>query len=308
MDIRDPGGFLWKNVQKVVWTVHFDNPSLFWLNPNDVDASRLGDSMRLVFRYTYGEEECRKLSADMERVARDLYDSRISEYGHEYDVEMAVHDFLASEVTYMLDRGDRDMFTAVGPLIRREGVCDGISQATSYLLNCYGVRCGILHGPMRGSSEKHSWNIVFLGNEAYHLDVTWDLWEGGKPTKAFFNVTDADMRRSRDWKLRLKCDSVRLNYHRLNGLSFGSASEAGDHLHRNLRSGKDIEVKVTGNEDPEHVMEVLLSSSRFSDQVEHIRGSDVYGVTSTRRFPWLHRFLRVPLLRPYIFYLSPQSS
>lgn len=294
-DVRldDPDGRLVDKVEKIVRIVHYDNPGLFWLRWNTVRWSSGGRSCRVFFDYTYTEEECRSISAEMEAVARRLYDEKVSKCDHEYDVELAVHDYLASTVTYLLDGPEEEIYTAVGPLVHRRGVCDGISQATSYLLNCYGVRCGVLHGPIKGSTESHAWNVVFLGNEAYHLDVTWDLWEKGGRTMAFFNVTDEDMRASRDWRLRLSCDATALNYHRLNGLCFRTEAEACRYLGRNLRIGAPTEVKILGTADLNSIVRRLSKTLGRSFSVRRIEGSNVYSVSGASLVDGFARLLGV---------------
>ena len=55
-------------------------------------------------------------------------------------------------------------------LTKNIAVCDGYAAAYKYLLEQVGIRAEIC------SSEKlrHSWNIVYIDDVPYHVDVTWD--------------------------------------------------------------------------------------------------------------------------------------
>ncbi len=65
--------------------------------------------------------------------------------------------------------------TAYGALVNRASVCQGYAMAYMYLLNRVGIRNYYC------SSEKlyHAWNIVYIDDKPYHVDVTFDdiNWE-----------------------------------------------------------------------------------------------------------------------------------
>lgn len=257
--IADPSGDILNQLDRVIEVIHLDYPRLFWLH----DSSYVfdGDAVTVRFYYHMTEAECNRMLASMEGVAKGLFDSRIHNCKSEYEVEMAVHDYIASTVVY-LDDSERqaEMHTALGPLVLKKGVCEGISLAVAYLLNCYGVRCGTIGGNIIGGGP-HAWNIVLLENEAYHLDVTWDLQQTNfRDNHAFFNVNDAEMRRSRTWNLKLKCDSTRLNYHQVNGVAFSTLAEAECYIgKRHLVLPKKIDLRI---EEQVTVDQVLAAAKR----------------------------------------------
>lgn len=59
---------------------------------------------------------------------------------------------------------------AYGALAKGVSVCDGYAQAYMYLLN----RVGIANRYCSSKEMSHGWNIVYIDNLAYHVDVTHD--------------------------------------------------------------------------------------------------------------------------------------
>jgi hypothetical protein len=83
----------------------------------------------------------------------------------------AIHDYLINHTRYE-DTGHWSDHTPYGPLLTGKGVCDGYTYAGKLLLDAAGIENYVVDGTAKG--EPHSWNIVALGENYYHLDVTWD--------------------------------------------------------------------------------------------------------------------------------------
>ena len=88
---------------------------------------------------------------------------------------LALHDWLAIHLQYDQATAagtsvNRDSFTAYGALVNRKAVCEGYALAYQSLLK----RCGIQAVTISSESMNHGWNLVCLGGEWYHVDVTWD--------------------------------------------------------------------------------------------------------------------------------------
>ena len=87
------------------------------------------------------------------------------------DVEKAllIHDRLAlhNEYDYTFANDSNTIYAA---LVKRNSVCDGYSKAYSYLLRLVGMECI----SCISIELDHSWNLVKIDGEYYHVDVTWD--------------------------------------------------------------------------------------------------------------------------------------
>ena len=100
------------------------------------------------------------------------------------DVEktLILHDRLALHCEYDNDTFESDYenmpqssYNAYGVLVLRDAVCMGYALAYDYLLEQVGIQSDYC------SSDElnHAWNIVYINNTPYHVDVTWDdpVWD-----------------------------------------------------------------------------------------------------------------------------------
>ena len=68
------------------------------------------------------------------------------------------------------DGMDYASYTMYGTIVRRDSVCQGISQAQIYL----GKKLGLTINYCHSSKLNHAWNIVTLNGKRYFMDTTWD--------------------------------------------------------------------------------------------------------------------------------------
>lgn len=85
---------------------------------------------------------------------------------HNYIVETTDYDTEYLEAN--LHDIDNPSHKAIGPLYYHKALCGGYTDAMSLFLNKLKIP------NYRISSENHIWNYVYLDNNWYHLDLTWD--------------------------------------------------------------------------------------------------------------------------------------
>ncbi len=93
------------------------------------------------------------------------------------DVEKALllHDRLAiwceyDYENYLNQSLPRSAYNAYGAFVNKTAVCMGYALAYDYLL----FQVGIDSEYCSSDLLNHAWNIVYVNNSAYHVDVTWD--------------------------------------------------------------------------------------------------------------------------------------
>ena len=90
--------------------------------------------------------------------------------------EKYIHDFICENVTY--DKLKKAYsHEIIGPLGHGVGVCEGIAKSVKVLCDVLGLWCMIAicgNNPEKGIKYRHTWNIVKIGGQYYHLDVTFD--------------------------------------------------------------------------------------------------------------------------------------
>ena len=122
---------------------------------------------------------------------------------HDQIVRICEYDTIAADTNDLSAKAR----TAFSVLVRHLAVCEGYTMAYRYLLD----RAGIRSEEVVSDAMNHSWNYVLLGDNWYHVDVTWDdpVCQGGKPSDErishkHFLLSDAAIREKghHDWDVR----------------------------------------------------------------------------------------------------------
>ena len=227
-------------IKKVIYAFQNDNPEVFWLASRYYITYRGTDTIlkiSSVMKKGEYEESLKKLNSQVDKILKS-----VPEGLSEYKRELFVHDYIIENCEY--DKANYsqkpwEKYTCLGCLVSKRAVCEGYSKATQLLLMRLGVRCRTITGS-RGQ-EHHMWNMVNIGGDWYHLDVTWDNKESLN-RYSYFNVTDGVIRKDhkvneeiskmtnlnfyeKNYNFSLPiCNSNKYNYFMLNSLYVTSAT------------------------------------------------------------------------------------
>ena len=175
--------------------LELDNPQFFYVNWwAPITCFSRGGDWRVRFSYIHGEEDVARMNREIDALARSIAGiATLSKI-------LAVHDWFLDNVTY--DRKGLDaliqspsMYSPVGPLEKRKGVCMGISTLACVLLRKKGVDAAVMTGRCRESGVLHAWNAVGLNGECRHVDITFDMGmsSGGERSRRFFCLTQSEI-------------------------------------------------------------------------------------------------------------------
>ncbi|NLE69942.1 MAG: leucine-rich repeat protein [Clostridiales bacterium] len=99
-----------------------------------------------------------------------------------------MHDWLTRNANY---DETYTIYKPEGVLLLGSGVCDSYARAYQMLLKAVGVPC-LYVSSVAGN---HAWNLVQLGGNWYHVDVTWDdPVGGGQENHRYFLISDDRIR------------------------------------------------------------------------------------------------------------------
>ncbi len=124
----------------------------------------------------YHNHEIEILENKIDKIYNDLTDDKMSNK----EKILAIHDYIINTTTYDTKRAraitdnDTDFIPvyqshkAIGPLFQNMAICGGYSDAMSLFL----IKMGLPNYKI--SNDVHIWNLVYLDNKWYHLDLTWD--------------------------------------------------------------------------------------------------------------------------------------
>ncbi len=171
--------------------------------------------------------------------------------GSQFDMERQVHDMIIGNVKYD-DSGKQIDHDALGPLLNKSGVCDGISKLAVMVFDRIGIQSKMVVGDLCiGGSEQgpHAWNKVRIDGEWYNLDITQDLGfsDGKKPFRYdYFNLSDKEI--LRDHRLNsnpVPCNRSGMDYYTRMDMAVSTFSEYLLYLKKEFSSGgKVVSVKL----------------------------------------------------------------
>ncbi len=125
-----------------------------------------------------------------EDACRRILDATVTDDMSPSQVARALHDYLIAHCRY--DR-TYTKFTPYDAIVQGEGVCSSYASAYMDLMNRAGVPCMMVESNTMGDSG-HAWNLVRIGGDWYHVDVTWDDPDGADELSyRHFLKTDAEI-------------------------------------------------------------------------------------------------------------------
>ncbi|WP_274652661.1 transglutaminase domain-containing protein [Paenibacillus humicola] len=113
------------------------------------------------------------------------------------DTVKAIHDWIVLHTAYDVTL---KRYTAYDALTSGTAVCQGYALLAYRMLQQAGIESRIVEGSV--DSGSHVWNLVHIGRQWYHMDVTWDdpvPDRKGNVSHAYFLRNDAEMRRDHTW-------------------------------------------------------------------------------------------------------------
>ena len=119
------------------------------------------------------------------RAVRNAVNEVIREGMTDFEKALALHDWITAHGSYS---HNINMYSPAGILHFGFGVCESYTQAYGLLLDAVGIP----NKDVDSAEMNHTWNLVQLGGEWYHVDCTWDDpdWEP-EGYHDYFGLSDA---------------------------------------------------------------------------------------------------------------------
>lgn len=220
----DTTGFSIGDIQDVYLAVYSDHPELFFL-PHLSKVNQYERGFRTTSELTankiFTKNEIMQYRLSLNQVVKDIV-NMCSNCKTEYEIEKTVCDYFIKNVRYELNNTYNQ--NAAITLVKNKGQCSGVSKAVKLLFDNLNVECFIVYGTAKndaGDFVAHGWNIVKIGGDYYHLDVTYLI--GANLTKSqpysypYFNSSSARFSQDHKWDVNKypKCnkdDKLTLQY------------------------------------------------------------------------------------------------
>lgn len=152
--------------------------------------------------YKEGLKKYREINKKLDKIIDELILEDMTDFG-KYKV---LHDWLIRNITYdedyvnsydTLKLNSNGHHLLMG-LIENKGICYTYSRLYEILCKKANLQCIIVTG--EANNDNHSWNIVNIDNQYYHVDVTWD-----DPNDIldydYFLISDSTIRKNHSWTM-----------------------------------------------------------------------------------------------------------
>lgn len=130
----------------------------------------------IYIQYTDKIDVCQTQILQLDNIVDDII-SKMNGINTDEDKVVFLHDYISTHTEYDsnavsddLDSIDNSSYNAYGCLVKGVAVCQGMSDA--FVLLCKKV--GVYSSLVSSAEMVHAWNLVKLGDNYYHLDITWD--------------------------------------------------------------------------------------------------------------------------------------
>lgn len=183
-------------LEKIWHAVNLDNPQFY-----NVDFSKLmiqSGLLRCVLFVDYYWEGDALTETD-ERIKKAVKPVAAEAQGKsQEEIALYLHDRLVRRCSYdTLPEKPQNAHNIVGPLLDNTCVCEGYAKAYKYLADLLRLRCAVVCGDglhPDGSSGRHAWNLIKIGDNSFHIDVTFDHLIGGRYcSHAYYNLSTKEI-------------------------------------------------------------------------------------------------------------------
>ena len=254
----------------VFFRLRLDYPEIFWVVSYRYKYYQDSPNIIFVPEYLFEKNKIREHQKAMQSRVEKL--ARPAAKFTEWEKEKYIHDFICENITY--DKLKKPYsHEIIGPLGQGVGVCEGIAKSVKVLCDALGVWCVIAicgNNPEKGIKYRHTWNIVRIGGQYYHLDATFDNTLSKDDTVRYDYVNLSDKQIARDhepviWKVPACPDGDHF-YYKEKKLSWTTTDEVRNRTRQAVKKGKILLFHWRGGYLTKEVLQELLSI--FSEEAK----------------------------------------
>jgi len=123
----------------------------------------------ITIKHVYDENEIVEINKKIDEIIKAVI---TDDMNNETKIK-AIHDYIINNTKYDIEKADNninkyDSNTAYGALIQGYAICGGYSDSMKLFLDKLGIP------NFKITSENHIWNVVYVNDNWYNLDLTWD--------------------------------------------------------------------------------------------------------------------------------------
>lgn len=207
---------------------------------------------------------------------KEISNSIINEFADDYRRIKAAHDYIIENTSYDFSINENNLHEfseshdAYGAIVNGVAVCDGYAKSLKLILDELGIKSMLVYGTADGIP--HTWNMVEIEDDYYHIDATWDdpEYKNEIETKiyTYFLVKDEDILSSHVWNRSEYpvCDSNKYNYYFYEGLVAYNKEDIVKILNNSIKNGhQSVSFRMINfNHDDNFVKGTIKDAIRLS--------------------------------------------
>ncbi len=233
-----------QTLSDIFMQLRLDHPEIFWATgfryrfyPDSPNVIFLPEYMFDKGKIREHQKAMRVRVEKLTRPARELSPREKEKYIHDFICENVRYDKLKKPYSHEI----------IGPLGQGVGVCEGIAKAVKALCDALGLWSMIAisgNNPEKGIRYRHTWNVIQLDGEYYHLDATFDssLRKSGQIRYDYFNLSDKQIFRDHEPLIAPapSCGNGDRFYYREKKLSFTKEEDVYNRALQAAKKGKPL--------------------------------------------------------------------
>lgn len=241
-------------ISEIFKMVLYDNPRIFYTSTQKYQIGYDSQVLFLKPKYFFPLSSVLELQKWLDERVYEICEP-VLEIRDVFSKEIYIHNYLAKNVKYSKTAVAQPInaYTVAGTLMENNSVCAGVALSFKLLMDYLNIPCIAAIGTATNNSgitERHAWNLVYIDDSYYQIDVTWDLLNGQKDRVIkydYFNLTTQEMYRSRSPEHEYpNCKSQHYNYFSYLNAVVSSDNELVNFVLEKVRKGeKRIYFKYT---------------------------------------------------------------
>lgn len=176
--------------QSAIEAYMYDNPEIFYLNPNkmylNVETITRGNNISYNAFIDCGDQgsylsnefssnqQINQAISELQEIRNKVLQNKT---GNTYDDIKMVHDYIINNTEYDTTISKPNIYNIYGTLVNKQAVCEGYAKTFKYMMDGLGIPCTLTIGTgtnSDGKTENHAWNYVKVQEKWYAIDTTWD--------------------------------------------------------------------------------------------------------------------------------------
>jgi hypothetical protein len=192
------GGLTKKNLNSILDAI-YDADDYLHYSTKSFGYTMTSDKLSATVDFTFTYWETTEQSDNVTAKVKEILSQIITGGMNDFQKQKAIHDWIVANLSYDTTLVQHSAYA--GLFDNKKTVCQGYALLAYRMLTEAGLPNQIIEGNAGG--QLHTWNLVKLDGNWYHLDTTWNdpvPDTEGHISYGYYNLNDAQIKTNHSWK------------------------------------------------------------------------------------------------------------